>query len=60
MKKKYMTPTIFKVVEVELEYGLLAGSVVDNIAGIETGGQEVGGYYDNLDSGSTFNHEWGD
>ena len=55
-----MTPTIFKVVEVELEYGLLAGSVVDNIAGIETGGQEVGGYYDNLDSGSTFNHEWGD
>ena len=60
MKKKYTRPTILKVMEVELEYSLLAGSVVDNITGIETGGQEVGGYFDDMGGESSFNHEWAD
>ncbi len=59
MSKKYTKPSIIKVVEVKLESSLLAGSVVDNIAGIETEGQEVGGYFDDMGGESTFNHDWG-
>ena len=59
MKQEYETPEIYKAVVFHSK-SVLAGSVVDDIAGIETGGQSVGGYFDDSTAGSTFNHEWGD
>ncbi len=60
MEKKYTRPAIFKVVRVEQEYDTITASVVDNVSGIETGGQDVGGFFDDSNPGSTFNHDWGD
>ena len=55
-KNYYIPPITVRVVEFAPTSNLLAGSVVDNIPGVETGGQQSGGFYD----GPSFSHDWGD
>ena len=55
-KNYYIPPITVRMVEFAPTSNLLAGSVVDNIPGVETGGQESGGFYD----GPSFSHDWGD
>ena len=55
-KNYYIPPITVRVVEFAPTSNLLAGSVVDNIPGVETGGQESGGFY----VGPSFSHDWGD
>ena len=55
-KHKFETPTVLQAVDLSLEGGLLAQSVVENLT-IKTTGQEV---EEHDFSDATFNHEWGD
>ena len=58
-KIKFETPTVLQAVDLSLEGGLLAGSVVDNMA-VRSMGQDVTEY--DFSEGNTegFNFEWGD
>ena len=58
-KHKFETPTVLQAVDLSLEGGLLAGSVVDNMA-VRSMGQDVTEY--DFSEGNTegFNFEWGD
>lgn len=58
MKRKYIKPEIIKETAIDMDYYLLASSIVSNIEGVEIEGQQSGGFFD-IDAGSTFNHEWG-
>ena len=62
MKQIYTQPTVIGDCEMKLERAFLAGSVVDSM-GVETAGQQNGGFYDATQTGGsddTFNHTWGD
>ncbi len=60
MKNKlYMTPRLLETVNVSLETGVLAGSIVNSL-GVETAGQQNAGFYDLEDSATPFNVTWGD
>jgi len=58
----YKTPAVFRKIPLELEGEILAGSVVDEVSGVKTTGQEKGELFEDASSigGSTFNHTWGD
>ena len=55
-KTKYVSPVVLQSVSLEMEEGILAGSVANN-ASVQTTGQEVV-TYDFSPSSTTFNHEW--
>ena len=57
--KKYCRPFLGECVELSLEKGILAGSVVDTTT-VETAGQQNAGFYDASQSDTGFNHQWGD
>ena len=58
----YKTLAVFRKIPLELEGEILAGSVVDEVSGVKTTGQEKGELFEDASSigGSTFNHTWGD
>ena len=51
----YITPSILKTISIEMESGILLGSIVDN-ATVETTGQEVVNY--DFNNTELFNHKW--
>ena len=53
-KTKYVSPVVLQSVSLEMEEGILAGSVADSTK-VQTTGQEVQTYDFNDDS---FNHVW--
>jgi len=59
-KNSYETPCVFKKIPIELEGTILAGSVVDNVSGVKTTGQQTGDFFEDVSSSSTFNHSWGE
>lgn len=59
MKQGYASPRVLQVAEIELETGILTGSVIDKLT-VESTGQEVGGVFDYSAPESSFNHEWGE
>lgn len=59
MKQGYASPRVLQVTEIELETGILTGSVIDKLT-VESTGQEVGGVFDYSAPESSFNHEWGE
>ncbi|MCR5519283.1 MAG: hypothetical protein K6F21_03030 [Bacteroidales bacterium] len=58
----YRTPSVFRKIPMEMEGEILAGSVVDQVPGVKTTGQEKGDFFEDASSigGSSFNHSWGD
>ena len=61
-KENYKSPAVLGKVSFEMEGGILAGSVVDDVSGVNTSGQTKGDLFDDASStgSSTFNHSWGD
>lgn len=58
-KKEYTAPALRRKVLLERETELLAGSVVENVTGVEATGQT----FESMDFSSTsttFNHTWGE
>jgi hypothetical protein len=53
-KPKYIPPEVLQRVSLELEEGILTGSVADSTT-VQTAGQEVETYNFSSDS---FNHDW--
>jgi hypothetical protein len=53
-KPEYVLPLVLQKVSLELEEGILAGSVADSTT-VQTAGQEVETYNFSSDS---FNHDW--
>ncbi len=56
MSVTYNRPKILQEVGVQVESAFLLGSVVDNLAPVESTGQEVKEY--NFADNTSFNHEW--
>ena len=61
-KETYKTPAVLGRLSFEMEGGILAGSVVDDVSGVNTSGQSKGDLFDDASStgSSTFNHSWGE
>lgn len=61
-KENYKTPSVLGRLSFEMEGGILAGSVVDDVSGVNTSGQTKGDLFDDASStgSSTFNHNWGE
>lgn len=62
-KRPYVPPDVLFQAEMCLERSLLA-SVVEDVAPVETAGQEINGLYDGANktdpSKPTFNYDWGE
>ena len=61
-KENYKTPAVLGMCSLEMEGGILAGSVVDDVSGVYTFGQTKGDLFEDASStgGSTFIHSWGE
>lgn len=61
-RQLYETPAVHRRISIELEGDILAGSVVDDVSGVNTSGQTKGDLFEDASStgGSTFNHSWGE
>ena len=61
-KETYKTPAVLGRLSFEMEGGILAGSVVDDVSGVNTSGQTKGDLFNDASStgSSTFNHSWGE
>lgn len=61
-RQLYETPAVHRRISIELEGDILAGSVVDDVSGVNTSGQSKGDLFEDASStgSSTFNHSWGE
>lgn len=62
-RHRYEIPVILWRGEILLERDILTASVVDDVAPVETSGQQINGIYDGTDtnvSSATFNYDWGE